>query len=122
MKQLPERAISEEEAREILRDAEYCVVATIDDDGHPYATPLSYALDKDTLLIHTGAAGGQKTDDWERDPRVCVTAAMDMEPVFVEENGERDFSPRASRALSQRVPCDASPKWRRFAERSPCSA
>lgn len=35
MKQLPERAISEEEAREILRDAEYCVVATVDDDGHP---------------------------------------------------------------------------------------
>lgn len=91
MKQLPERAISEEEAREILRDAEYCVVATIDDDGHPYATPLSYALDKDTLLIHTGSAGGQKTEDWERDPRVCVTAAMDMEPVFVEENGEPGF-------------------------------
>ncbi len=91
MKQLPERAISEEEAREILHDAEYCVVATVDEDGHPYATPLSYALDKDTLLIHTGAAGGQKTDDWERDPRVCVTAAMDMEPVFVEENGEPGF-------------------------------
>lgn len=91
MKQLPERAISEEEAREILRDAEYCVVATVDDDGHPYATPLSYALDKDTLLIHTGSAGGQKTEDWERDPRVCVTAAMDMEPVFVEENGEPGF-------------------------------
>lgn len=46
MKQLPERAISEEEAREILHDAEYCVVATVDEDGHPYATPLSYALDK----------------------------------------------------------------------------
>lgn len=91
MKQLPERAISEEEAREILHDAEYCVVATVDEDGYPYATPLSYALDKDTLLIHTGAAGGQKTDDWERDPRVCVTAAMDMEPVFVEENGEPGF-------------------------------
>ena len=91
MKQLPERAISEEEAREILRDAEYCVVATVDEDGHPYATPLSYALDKDALLIHTGAAGGQKTEDWERDPRVCVTVAMDMEPVFVEENGEPGF-------------------------------
>lgn len=91
MKQLPERAISPEEARAILRDAEYCVVATVDADGHPYATPLSYVLDEDTLYIHTGAAGGQKTEDWQRDPRVCVTVAVDMEPVFVEENGEPGF-------------------------------
>ena len=48
-------------------------------------------LDGDVLLIHTGAAGGQKTDDWERDPRVCVTVAVDMEPVFVEKNDEPGF-------------------------------
>ena len=91
MTQLPERAISLEEARDILHDAEYCVVATVDADGHPYATPLSYALDGDTLLIHPGAAGGQKTEDWARDPRVCITVAMDMEPVYVEEHGEPGF-------------------------------
>lgn len=44
MKQLPERAIDEHEARDILRMGEYCVVATVDEDGHPYATPLSYVL------------------------------------------------------------------------------
>lgn len=70
---------------------EYCVVATVDEDGHPYATPLSYVLDGDSLLIHTGIAGGQKTDNWTRDPRVCVTVAMDMEPVYVKENGEPGF-------------------------------
>lgn len=91
MKQLPERAIGEDEAREILRQGEYCVVATVDEDGHPYATPLSYVLDGDELLIHTGVAGGQKTEDWERDPRVCVTVAMDMQPVYVEEDGEPGF-------------------------------
>ena len=91
MKQLPERAIGEDEAREILRQGEYCVVATVDEDGHPYATPLSYVLDGEELLIHTGVVGGQKTEDWERDPRVCVTVAMDMEPVYVEENGEPGF-------------------------------
>ena len=51
MKQLPERAISEDEAREILRDGEYCVVATVDADGPPTprrsptrwtATPCSF--------------------------------------------------------------------------------
>lgn len=91
MKQLPERAISEEEAHEILRVGEYCVVATTDEDGQPYATPLSYVLDGDTLLIHTGAAGGQKTDDWERDPRVCVTVALDMEPGYFTPEGEAGF-------------------------------
>ena len=35
MKQLPDRAISEDEAREILDLGEYCVVATTDEDGHP---------------------------------------------------------------------------------------
>lgn len=91
MKQLPEREISEEAAREILKAGEYCVVATVDEDGEPYCTPLSYVLDGDALYIHTGAAGGQKTADWERDPRVCVTVAMDMQPVFIEENGEPGF-------------------------------
>lgn len=91
MKQLPERAISEEEARKILRIGEHCVVATVDADGHPYATPLSYVLDGDALLIHTGIAGGQKTEDWKRDPRVCVTVAVDMDPVYVEEDGAPGF-------------------------------
>ena len=51
MKQLPERAIGEDEAREILRQGEYCVVATVDEDGHPYATPLSYVLDGDERCV-----------------------------------------------------------------------
>ena len=63
MKQLRERAIDEQEARDILRMGEYCVVATVDEDGHPSATPLSYVLDGDSLLVHTGIAGGQKTDN-----------------------------------------------------------
>lgn len=91
MKQLAHRAISEEEAREILRVGEYCVVATVDEDGHPYATPLSYVLDGDTLWIHTGAAGGQKTEDWERDPRVCVTVALDMEPGYFVDGDDPGF-------------------------------
>lgn len=91
MKQLPERAISDEEAREILAIGEYCVVATVDSDGHPYATPLSYVLDGDILWIHTGVDGGHKTGDWELDPRVCATVAVDMEPVYVEEDGGPGF-------------------------------
>ena len=91
MKQHPERVISEEEARKILRIGEHCVVATVDADGHPYATPLSYVLDGDALLIHTGIAGGQKTEDWKRDPRACVTVAVDMDPVYVEADGAPRF-------------------------------
>lgn len=91
MKQLPDRAISEKEAREILRVGEYCVVATVDEDGNPYATPLSYLLDGDTPLIHTGAAGGQKTEDWSREPCVCVTVVLDMEPGYFTLEGEEGF-------------------------------
>lgn len=91
MIQLPERAISKEEAFEILRIGEYCVVATMDEDGHPYATPLSYVLDGNSLLIHTGTAIGQKATNWMRDPRVCITVALDMEPIYIEENDEPGF-------------------------------
>ena len=91
MKQLPDRAISEDEAREILDLGAYCVVATTDEDGHPYCTPLSYVMDGDTLYIHTGVAGGQKTEDWARDPRVCVTVAMDMQPCYFQTANNPGF-------------------------------
>ena len=42
-------------------------------------------------MIHTGIGGGQKTEDWKRDPRVCVTVAVDMDPIYVEEDGAPGF-------------------------------
>lgn len=111
MMQLPERAISEAEAREILEVGEYCVVATVDEDGTPYATPLSYFVDGDDLYIHTGAHKSQKVRNWERDPRVCLTVAVDMEPVYAETFFTTRYASVIARGQIERVEDTAKVRW-----------
>lgn len=82
--QMAERELSEAEALEILEAGEYAVVSTVDADGTPYGTPLSYVMMDGKLFIHTGERTGHKIDDWERDPRVSVAVATEVEPCFEE--------------------------------------
>lgn len=80
-----ERALSEQDAFEVLDSAEYIVVSTVDEDGAPYGVPLSFALVEGKIYFHTTNDYGHKLDDFERDSRVCVTAVVDVEPCFVED-------------------------------------
>ncbi len=80
-----ERKLSEGEAREILEAGEYCVISTVDDDGMPYGVPLSYVMMDGGLFIHTTATYGHKLDDFERDDRVCVTVATEVEACFEDD-------------------------------------
>lgn len=111
IKQCPECAISDEAAREILETGEYCVVATVDEDGAPYCTPLSYIIDGNDLYIHTGAEGGQKTDDWQRDARVCLTVAVDMEPVYERTLFTTYYASVIARGSVERVTDEAKIRW-----------
>ena len=111
MTQCPERAISDVEAREILEVGEYCVVATVDETGAPYCTPLSYVMDGDDLYIHTGAAQSEKVRCWERDPRVCLTVAVDMEPVFEETFFTTRYASVIARGRIERVTDTAKVRW-----------
>lgn len=88
MKQLPERAISEDEAREILDLGEYCVVATTDEDGHPYCTPLSYVMDGDTLYIHTGTGGNDARI--ARGEESGVVGRLEVARLHIHGNGHAD--------------------------------
>ena len=111
MTQCPEREISQEEAREILEMGEYCVVATVDADGAPYATPLSYIVDGDDLYIHTGMAAGEKVRCWERDARVCIAVAVDTEPVFEETFFTTRYASVIARGRIERVDDPAKVRW-----------
>lgn len=82
--QMAERELSLTEAREILEEGEYCVLSTVDPDGTPYGIPLSYVMLDDRLYIHTGERAGHKIDDWEHDPRVCISVAIEVEPCYEE--------------------------------------
>ena len=57
-----DRALGEDEAREILARAEHGVLATMGADGWPYAVPVNHVLVGDTLYIHC-ATEGHKLDN-----------------------------------------------------------
>lgn len=68
-----ERQITEDEAYQILENAEYATLCTINaDDGAPYGVPISYVVKNRVLYIHM-AKEGQKLDNLKKDSRVCVT-------------------------------------------------
>lgn len=68
------RAITDEEARELLATCKRGVFAVNGDDGYPYAIPVNYFFDAehDKIYFH-GAKAGHKVDSLRHDDKVCFT-------------------------------------------------
>ncbi len=77
-----ERALTEDEAREILTRAEHGVLATVGPDGWPYAVPVNHVLSGDMLYIH-GAVEGHKLENIAQEERVsfCAVAGATVLPA-----------------------------------------
>jgi len=71
-----DRAITEEQAREILTRAEHGVLATVGADGWPYAVPVNHVLAGDVLYIHC-AQEGHKLENIAHEERVSFCAVAD---------------------------------------------
>ena len=74
------RALSVEEALQIIRNAEYGVLATVNKEGLPSTTALSHVLFEDgCLYFHTGTEG-EKVNNIRENPNVSffVTAVADV--------------------------------------------
>jgi nitroimidazol reductase NimA-like FMN-containing flavoprotein (pyridoxamine 5'-phosphate oxidase superfamily) len=52
-----DRAISEEQARELLNKAEYGILSTVSADGQPYGVPLNFCVMNDCLYFHHAVEG-----------------------------------------------------------------
>ncbi len=76
-----DRALGEEEAREILARAEHGVLATVGADGWPYAVPVNHVLSGDVLYFHC-AVEGHKLENIVHDERVsfCAVAGATVLP------------------------------------------
>src|SRR5271157_4228840 len=76
-----DRALSEEQAREILARAEHGVLATVGADGWPYAIPVNHVLAGDVLYIHC-ATEGHKLENIAHEERVsfCAVASARVLP------------------------------------------
>ncbi len=73
-----DRAINQNEAREILLKAEYGVLSTASPDGVPYGIPLSFCVLDGDIYFHC-AMEGRKTDNLERNRQVSFCAIGDTE-------------------------------------------
>ena len=70
-----DRKLSEEDAMEVLRKADFGTLATINEDGWPCAVPMAFALEGNTLYFHS-AKRGQKLENLMRDGRASFTAVL----------------------------------------------
>ena len=70
-----------EECFEILRSATSGVLALHGDDGYPYAVPISYVVDGESIFFH-GAVSGHKVDAMRACDKVslCVVAQDNVVP------------------------------------------
>ncbi|MDR1490811.1 MAG: (d)CMP kinase [Desulfovibrio sp.] len=88
-----DRELSREAALDLLRRAEYGVLALDDGSSWPYAVPLSFVLLGENLYFHC-AAKGRKLDILKMNNRACFTAVSDVRAVFA-----NSFSTRYSSAM-----------------------
>jgi uncharacterized protein len=110
-----DRALSGEAAWDILRRADHGVLATLGEDGYPYAVPLNHVVVGDCLYAHC-ALEGHKLDNvafQDRASYCAITEAL-LEPeafatafesviafgrcALVEEEGEKLTALRALNA------------------------
>jgi len=77
-----DRAISENEAREILQKGEYGILSMASTDGQPYGVPLSFSFTGDGIYFHC-ALEGQIVDALKGNNRVsfCVVGKTEVLPA-----------------------------------------
>ena len=78
-----DRELGEAEALDLLREAEWGVLATVDADGWPYAVPVNHAVVDGDLVIHCATAG-HKLDNLTSNPRVSYCAVTLAETLPLE--------------------------------------
>lgn len=67
-----DRLVSEERAREIMKNAEYGILMTADRGGQPYGVAVSHVMEGDRIYFHC-ALVGRKLDNIRENPKVCMS-------------------------------------------------
>jgi nitroimidazol reductase NimA-like FMN-containing flavoprotein (pyridoxamine 5'-phosphate oxidase superfamily) len=78
-----DRELSEAEALQLLREAEWGVLATVDEAGWPYAVPVNHAVVDGDLIIHC-ATVGHKLANLAFNPKVSYCAVTQAETLPLE--------------------------------------
>ena len=74
------RELFENDIIDILNNSEYGVLASVDDYGYPYATPLSYVYYDNAIYFHS-AQYGHKLDNIANNSKVSFCIVCDTEVI-----------------------------------------
>lgn len=80
------REMSAEWAMGVLIKAPYVTVSMTEEDGTPYAVPLSLARVGEVFYFHC-ALEGKKLDILRKNPRVCLSAVSKCKPTVGPKDG-----------------------------------
>ena len=81
------REMPAEWAYEILDNAPYITVAMTEEDGTPYAVPLSLTRVDDKTFYFHGAIEGKKIDIIKKNPKVWLSAVTKCKPTVGPKDG-----------------------------------
>lgn len=76
-----DRALSTEEARNLVEQGQYGILSTVGPEGLPYGTPLSYVVLDNTIFFHT-ALEGRKINNITFRSKACFTVVGAVESVY----------------------------------------
>lgn len=78
-----DRALSQQEATEILTTCGYGILSTISPNGYPYGIPVNYVYESDAVYFHC-ALTGEKLDNIAADSHVSFCAVAKAENLPAE--------------------------------------
>lgn len=68
-----DRALTENDAVEILKNGSYGTLSTIGSDGYPYGVPVNYAYDDGKIYFHCAKNAGHKQENLRFSGKVSFT-------------------------------------------------
>ncbi len=68
----------------VIRACKTCYVA-MSDNGLPYVLPMNFALEGDTIILHS-AQSGRMWDTLKKNPRVCINWTLGEELAWQDES------------------------------------
>ena len=72
-----DRALTNDDALEILEKSEYGIVSTISDNGYPYGVPVNHVFYNGNIYFHCASNVGHKLENIKYNPNISFTVVTD---------------------------------------------
>lgn len=87
------------EREKIIRACKTCFLALADND-RPYVLPMNFALDGDTVILHS-AQEGRKWEILKRNPKVCINWILGEELAWQDKQVGCSYRVRSKSVLAE---------------------